>query len=125
MRHLYLLLIMLILLAGCATPEPVLPTKPAERLAKVVKSTETLTWVFIIAAGIAFMAMANGSKSAAGWLAASLFCLGLSLAVARYAEIMALTCMIGSGVWFFRSTLKRHGWLFNWCIRKKKEVKND
>lgn len=115
-----IVVILLLFIWGCAIPQrEILPRNPSERLARAVKSTESLTWIFIIAAGVSFMAMANGSKSASGWLAASLFCLGLSLAVAKYAEIMGLTCLIGSGVWFFRSALKRNGWLFNWCIRRK------
>lgn len=115
--------IVLVLMVGCAALEanksP--PTEPAERLAEAVKSAKNLTWMFIVAAAVSAMALFNGSKSAAGWIAASLFGLGLSIAVARYAEIIGLTCLIGSGVWFFRSTLKRHGWLFNWCIRNKKK----
>ncbi len=115
-------LIFVILSMGCVSGQKIpieLATKPAERLAEAVGSAKNLTWMFIVAAAVSAMALFNGSKSAAGWIAASLFGLGLSIAVAKYAEIIALTCLIGSGIWFFRSTLKRTGWLFNWTIRKK------
>lgn len=127
MKHWHILLTViaifgLAVMFGCQPrPEQALRIEPAERLAEAVKSAKNLTWMFIVAAAISAMAMFNGSKSAAAWIAASLFGLGLSIAVARYAEIIGLTCLIGSGVWFFRSTLKRHGWLFNWCIRKEKK----
>lgn len=122
MKQLLLAVICLAVLLGCQPKaEETLRIEPAERLAEAVKSAKNLTWMFIVAAAVSAMALFNGSKSAAGWIAASLFGLGLSIAVARYAEIIGLTCLIGSGVWFFRSTLKRSGWLFNWCIRNKKK----
>lgn len=109
-------------LTGCiAGHTSTLPTDPAGRLAETVKSTQGLTLLFIVSAAIAMMALFNGSKSAAGWIIASLFGLGLSIAVARYAEIIGLMCLIGSTVWFGRSLLKRKGWLFNWTIRKGKK----
>lgn len=113
--------ILLLFLAGCAAQQAVpLVTDPAGRLAETVKSTQGLTLLFIVSAAIAMMALFNGSKSAAGWIGASLFGLGLSLMVVRYAEVIGLICLIGSVVWFFRSALKRKGWLFNWTIRRKK-----
>jgi len=123
-KPLLIILALCLVIPGCFSHQaepPKLPHSPAGRLAEATKSTGGLVWMFIVAAAISAMALFNGSKSAAGWIAASLFGLGLSIAVARYAELIGLICLVGSTVWFFRSTLKRHGWLFNWCIRKEEK----
>lgn len=73
--------------------------------------TQPLVWTFIIGAALSVLALRNGSKSAVGFLAACLFGLGLSLAVANFPKQIGFVSMCLSGGWFVRSVLfKKGGW---------------
>lgn len=116
-------ILILVSVFGCHFFAP--PTTSISRVvdeSKAAAAAQPLVWVFICSAVIAMLSLFNGSKSASGWLAASIFGLGLSVMVAEIPDVVAWICLIGSGLWFARSVIfKRKGWLFNWTFRKEKK----
>ena len=101
-RILYLFLILIIyltvimILVGCATT-PINPDiTPTQTLTKVVFKTNWIATASIIGIAVSAFAFLNGSKSGIAGMVACFIALTMTLAVARYAQWLALGGLVGS-----------------------------
>jgi len=78
---------------------------------QATKSMGAFTAVSIIGIVIGVAGLMNGSRSAMTWIICSAVALWMSLAVARYANVMALIGLVGSVGWFGWSLFIDKGFL--------------
>ena len=123
MKRLICLAGILLLLSGCGSFHPGLPTIPelpttgTEKLMQTTTSTGLLFILGAIGLALGVASVFNGSKSAVAWCIASLVLIGLSLTVAKYGTLIALLCLVGGVGWFAWSLFIKKGFL---TLRSKK-----
>ena len=84
-------------LSGCATPQPVIPDlDPTQTLTKVVFQTNWIATASIVGIAISAFTFLNGNKTGIAGMVACFISLTMTLAVARYAQWLALGGLIGS-----------------------------
>ncbi len=119
MKKLPILLILCCM--GCSMfPQRPPATRPATQAENLIATTMGMNgWVIISIATIVLgvVSMLNGSKSASLIIVGGAVALGLILTVARYANTLALLCLVGSVGWVVYSLFVDGGFL---TLRRKK-----
>jgi len=87
------------------------PQTPTQNLIRTTKSMGWFPAISIIGIVIGVAGLMNGSRSAMTWIICSAVALWMSLAVARYANVMALIGLVGSVGWFGWSLFIDKGFL--------------
>ena len=89
--------IVLLFLVGCATPQPIIPDlDPTQTLTKVVFQTNWIATVSIVGIAISAFTFLNGNKTGIAGMVACFVALTMTLAVARYAQWLAIGGLVGS-----------------------------
>lgn len=120
-----LLIVCIFLLCGCSLlPMREVTTEPTSVLTKVVMEHNWIVTVSILGIAFSVMAFVNGNKYAAVVFIGSCTALGTTLAVIKYANVIAIASLAAAVVVFITTILKKNHAIRDliWGIEKVKAV---